>query len=70
MVDQYIREYWGDPEQCDKLIKFFKQADAEGRTKVGNVGSIDHPEGRPDLTKKKSTEMPVSYTHLRAHETS
>ena len=58
MVDQYIREYWGDPEQCDKLIKFFKQADAEGRTKVGNVGSIDHPEGRPDLTKKKSTEMP------------
>ena len=40
MVDQYIREYWGDPEQSDKLIQFYKQADAEGRTKVGNVGSI------------------------------
>ena len=58
MIDQYIREYWGDPEQCDKLIEFYKEAHKQGRTKVGNVGSIDCPQGKPQLDKKKSTEMP------------
>ena len=58
MVDQYIREYWCEPEHCDKLIEFYKEAHRQGRTKVGNVGSIDCPEGRPQLDKKKSTEMP------------
>ena len=53
MIDQYIREYWGDPEQSDKLIEFYKEAHKQGR-----VGSIDHPEGRPEPDKKKSTEMP------------
>ena len=58
MIDQYIREYWGDPEQCDKLIEFYKEAHRQGRTKEGRVGSIDHPEGRPEPEKKMSTEMP------------
>ena len=58
MVDQYIREYWGDPEQCDKLIQFYKDADAAGMTKEGRVGSIECPEGQPEPEKKKSTEMP------------
>ena len=40
MLDQYIREYWGDPEQCDKLIEFYKEADRQGFTKEGRVGSI------------------------------
>ncbi len=58
MVDQYIREYWGDPEQSDKLIQFYKEADRLGFTKEGRVGSIDCPEGRPEPEKKRSTEMP------------
>jgi len=58
MIDQYIREYWGDPEQCDKLIQFYKDATAANMTKEGRVGSIDCPEGRPQPDKKKSTEMP------------
>ena len=58
MIDQYIREYWGDPVQSDKLIQFYKDADAAGMTKEGRVGSIDCPEGRPEPEKKMSTEMP------------
>ena len=58
MIDQYIREYWGDPVQCDKLIQFYKDADAAGMTKPGRVGSIDCPEGKPQPEKKMSTEMP------------
>ena len=65
MIDQYIREYWGDPEQSDKLIQFYKEAHKQGRTKVGRVGSIDHPEGcllytSPSPRDRSLSRMPSS----------
>ena len=58
MIDQYIREYWTDPVLCDKLIQFYKDADAAGMTKKGRVGTVDNPEGVVDEERKKSMEMP------------
>ena len=68
LVDELYEKYLQDPKSVDPAwLDFFKTYKPGDATPVTTTPA-DAP--RPDaVSDNKTPEAPVSYTHLRAHET-